>query len=354
MAAANTSRSNSREAGHVIARQWEMLRLLSENRTTGLTAGELTQTLRDNGFEVHRRTVERDLVDLELPFSLRKTEEGRPQRWAAQNTIPVHALSVLDALSLHMVCQYLRPLLPPAIRSRLQPLLEAASGKLDALPGNRVQSWKDKVAALHQGITTVAPPVAAEVLENVQTALLNEERLKATYRKSDGKTERDQVLSPLGLVMRGNVTYLVAANHRRKELQARAYPLHRMSSAERMYDRVEVPNGFRLARFIETGGVDFGGGELVELRAWVSPMLARQLQDTKLSDDQVITFGSERCEVRATVKNTWRLQWWLLSKAGDCVVREPESLRQGVSQLLKKASLQYEARQQQPFFSKTI
>jgi len=180
---------------------------------------------------------------------------------------------------------------------------------------------------------------------------LAEVRLKATYRLSDGKTAANQVLSPLGLVMRGNVTYLVAVNHKRATPEPRVYPLHRMSSAKPTYEPIMVPEGFSLSRFVDSGGIDFGAGELVKLQAWVSPMLAKQLEDTKLSEDQVITYGTKRCKVGATVKDTWRLRWWLLSKAGDCVVVQPSHLRQHLYGALEQATAQYETEAKLPTFS---
>jgi predicted DNA-binding transcriptional regulator YafY len=335
--------TQSREAGQVMARQWEMLKMLPKVGQ-GLTAGELVSKLADRSYVVHRRTVERDLLDLQRLFPIRVAGTGRPQRWVAYRGIEVEGLSLADAMSLQLVAQYLHPLVPAVVMDRLKPLLALASSKLNQPSGPALRSWTEKVAVVHRGVTTLAPAVLPKVLENVQNALLAEVTIQATYRRSDGTRATNEVLSPLGLIMRGNATYLIAANTKRKPLKPHQYPLHRMLSAQPTYEPAQVPDGFNLAEFVQSGQAGFGDNEVIALEAWVSPMMALQLADVPLSGDQRIEHGQGRCKLRATVRKNWQLRWWILGQSADFVVTKPRALRTEIRVALENGLHQYAAR----------
>lgn len=67
-----------RSSNHLaLARQWEMLKRLP-NRAPGITARELAEGLHENGFEVTKRTIERDLVDLSGQFGIACNDTQKP------------------------------------------------------------------------------------------------------------------------------------------------------------------------------------------------------------------------------------------------------------------------------------
>lgn len=64
-------------------------------------------------------------------------------------------------------------------------------------------------------------------------------------------------------------------------------------------------------------------------------MLARELEETKLSAHQKIRPDGDWFRVEATVQDTWQLRWWVLGKMGDLVVLEPDNLGTEISNRLK-------------------
>lgn len=69
----------------------------------------------------------------------------------------------------------------------------------------------------------------------------------------------------------------------------------------------------------------------VKVRAWVSEMLGPRLEEVKLSSDQKLRPVEGGYELTATLIDSWRLHWWILSKTGDIEVLEPKSLREGAA-----------------------
>ncbi len=63
-----------------LSRQWALLRQLP-SRPPGITSGELVWRLRDVGFTVSKRTVERDLNELSLIFPLERNDKSIPFGW---------------------------------------------------------------------------------------------------------------------------------------------------------------------------------------------------------------------------------------------------------------------------------
>ena len=63
-----------------VARQWELLKRLPSSGP-GKSAGELHQELKDLGFEVSKRQVERDLQQLSEAFPLHCNDRSIPWGW---------------------------------------------------------------------------------------------------------------------------------------------------------------------------------------------------------------------------------------------------------------------------------
>jgi len=104
-----------------IGRLLEILKRLP-TRGAGISARELTDWLSDEGFEVSKRTVERDLSALAVHFQLVYNDKSVPYgwRWMSDAVAEFPALTVADAMSLHLVEDLLAPLLPAALLDSLR------------------------------------------------------------------------------------------------------------------------------------------------------------------------------------------------------------------------------------------
>ncbi len=62
---------------NAVSRQWELLKLLP-TKPPGITARELQPQLHKLGYNIIKRTVERDLQDLSEPFPICCNDKGKP------------------------------------------------------------------------------------------------------------------------------------------------------------------------------------------------------------------------------------------------------------------------------------
>lgn len=296
----------------------------------GITAAELHRQLQSDGFEINRRSIERDLDHLSEPMQLTKTET-RPALWSWTEKSPFATLPAPDpasALTCELVARFLQPLLPPRLLASLEPQFRAARHVLDDLKASHVGRWSGRIAVVPQSQPLLAPDMPAEVAEVVCEALLNERRFEISYRAIDGAKPKRYPLNPLGLVLHGGALYLVAT--------ARDYPdpcvyaLHRMSNPRALDELAAVPPGFDLQRYIrEEHAFEHPQGGELRLELHVSPWLARLLGERRLAADQTLTPvpGDERQRLRATVADTAQLRWWLRSFGSDVEVLKPIRLR---------------------------
>ncbi|MGH8502865.1 MAG: helix-turn-helix transcriptional regulator [Gammaproteobacteria bacterium] len=323
---------------HTLARQWELLKLLP-TRGAGKTAAELTRALSEAGFQVTKRSVERDLNDLLEVFRLDRNDKSPPYGWRWPNDAPaaLPGITLAEALSLRLVQETLKPLLPVSMIKALEPRFMQAKAKLSALAErNATARWADKVRSVAPTLPLLAPAIDIDVLETVQEALLANQQLEADYRAMGADEPSAIRLHPLGPVNRGPATYLVATAFAYPD--PRLYALHRVSKATKISKPARRPDAFNLDAYIQSGALQFGTGKTLRLEAGVSEGLKRILEETPLSADQKLTRDKQwAARVTATVADSWQLRWWILSQGDAIEVHRPVRLRRKIAASLKAA-----------------
>jgi predicted DNA-binding transcriptional regulator YafY len=302
----------------------------------------LQEQLHKIGYNVVKRTVERDLLELSKPFPILCNDKGKPYGWywspGASSNLP--AITLAEALSLRLVEDLLKPLLPQAILTSLQAHFNQAQAKLKALQqDNAVAHWQDKVRHVSPALPLLPPSIDAEVLDLVQQALLYDQQIEVDYETAHAGKQSRQTLHPLALIQRGPITYLVATAFKYQDI--RLYALHRMYNATSSDQRVKRPADFDLDAYIAGGALQFGCGDNICLKAKIWDGLAHILQETPLSVDQQIQQDDSTFVLTATVADSWQLRWWIMSQGDGIEVIEPVMLREEIANSLKMAAEHY-------------
>lgn len=321
---------------NTLSRHWEMLKLLP-TRDPGCSALQLCHLLKDAGFEVSKRTVERDLQELSCIFPLISDESGRTYlwRWMDNASIDIPGLSIAEAISLQMVEGTIRTLLPKQLLHSLEPKFLQARSKISALSAsNPSASLIDKIAVVSPTLPMLQPQSIPEVVDSIQQALVYDKQLQASYFALHNNTEKNHLLNPLGLVQRGHITYLVATISPYTDV--RLFALHRFKTATLLDAESQKPDGFSLSEYLATGALQFSNGNSIKLEAKINAYMAALLTESPLSEDMVIQAGSEgRFTLKATVPGGWQLEWWLLSHCTSVEVTSPAELRERLRQKLR-------------------
>ena len=305
-----------------LQRQWHMLRLIPR-APAKITARDLHSGLLLHGYDISKRTIERDLIDLSAIFPLIADERERPFGWSWKQdapTLDIPRLTPEEALALKLLEQYLKGLLPLSVVDHLRPHFDAASQVLeDERTANKTSAWLKKIAVVQPTQPLLPPKQDPTIQRAVYDALLREKQMQIRYQrppyepeaKPVKQREGDYRIHPLGLVQRGAVTYVVVTIDDYKN--PRILALHRIKAAEVLDDAINLPAGFSLHRYIDDGEFGFwGSGEKIRLVLRMDKNAAAHLHETPLSSDQTIEpAGSRHVVVSATVHDNAQLEWWI-------------------------------------------
>lgn len=295
-----------------------------------ITAPDLHERLVAQGFDVHRRSIERDLHKLSN-FGL--VDDGaKPAGWAwvADRKVPtLPPMSTENALALELVRRHLAAILPRRMLALLERPFDEARRTLDLFAEVPIGRWSERVAVLPDGPPLLPPEVAPDVLEAVCDALLRGRQLEAHYRAIGTARGRRYTLHPLGLVHRDGVFYLVATVN--DYADPRHFALQRMGSAQVQDAPAVRLTGFDLDRHIrEQRAFQWPHGETVRLELRVDAWLAEHLGERRLAADQAVAplrGQGGKFRVTATVAATEQLYWWLRSLGPSVEIVKPARLR---------------------------
>jgi predicted DNA-binding transcriptional regulator YafY len=338
--------------GRVVSETSTALRYLSmlshvPCRPRKVTARELAAKLNADGFDIHTRSIERDLHKLSSSgqFPL-VSDEGRPAGWSwrdrdARLTFP--QMDAGTALTCELVSRYLKPVLPRAMARHLEADFAQARRTLNQLGATPLGKWSKRIAVLPQGHQLLPPRILDGVSEVVYEALLKGKRFEADYLALDAGKEGRYVFNPQGLVYRQGVLYLVATLWDYEDV--RQFALHRMANATLLVASAVALEGFDLQQYVEDEkGFDLPAGRKIVLELRVVSWLAQHLDECRLAMDQTIKplpGPDQTFRVRATLVETEQMYWWLRSLGPEVEVLRPVALRRRMAGDLNAAARLY-------------
>lgn len=300
-----------------------------------LTAQQLQDRVRDAGYNFGLRTIQRDLKLLGDVFfdidCVRNSDRSLGWFWKENAAvINLTGLTIDQALALSLVEKYLTPLFPSTTLDELKPFFAQGHATLNDNENNPLAKWLDKVAIELPSQPFLPPQVSVDIYNTINRALFSEYQLSIEYQRADGILNTYRV-NPLGLVLRGNITYLIASKIDSDEI--RMFALQRMRSASQIDRASTRPINFTLQAFLDEGHLGFqfthgGTIQTIRLVAKFDTDLIKHLMETPLSrDQQVEPLGNGLFKLSASVRETEQLYWWLLTCSYHVEVLEPHSLR---------------------------
>ncbi|MCY0967438.1 helix-turn-helix transcriptional regulator [Parathalassolituus penaei] len=315
---------------------------------TKIATTTLEERLRERGYEVSARTIQRDLDRLSLLFPIRNDTDSKPYRWYYEGDIhqqfPV--TNTPAALAWCLAEPHLRQRLPAGVFQQLQPQFKRASLHLTSLTENSLADWPQRIRALPTGKTLLPAEIKAGVWEKVGEALLLGQQLQVQYFSLAKGETRSLRLHPLALVMRDNKSYLVAmANDYEQET---LYALHRISEVDILDAPARQLAGFDLDDYIRKGTFGWQPQGDVTLVAEIAPEVANLLRETPLSLQQSIEplpdshtrVGWYRLE--AIVADDLETLWWVFSMNSRLKVQAPQHWVEEIHSRLRELCGLYE------------
>ncbi len=313
---------------------------------------EIKAFLLDKGVDVSVRTIQRDMIALAEVFmdieSKMLKDGGFGWYWNDKaKVILLSGLSANQALSFILVKKYLSQLFPEATLKELEPFFEYSEKVLHSLKGNALVKWPEKIAVVHPVQPLLAPDINAEFQKTISTALLENKKLKLDYVRLDGERSKYTV-NPVGLVFRGHVIYLIAVKVDTGE--QRQFALHRIKKAEQLPADAD-PITLTLQEYLEQGNMGFAWNawntdtslQEITFKCIFEAKSAKYLTETPLSKDQeIIPYEEGYVLVKATVRYTEQLVWWIRGYGSAIEVLEPLELRERMIKDINELHTRYQ------------
>jgi predicted DNA-binding transcriptional regulator YafY len=318
----------------------------------GLSINELREKLAMSApeYDVHKRTIERNLMQLMSIFpslNYRESSKGNLWFWEKDTVMDVPRLDAKTALMFRLARDYLSPVLPRAAMNELRPHFQQAERTLKELRERAYISWPDKVMVIQNSIQLGTPEIDPIVLGTIYDALFEDRKVSIKYRPREGG-EKSYVASILGLVFRDGSIYAVSSLEDREHI--RQLPIHRILSADALDNHSDTIKGFVLEEYVRKY-FDYPVKELKSNASYrdeikedmsvtlaFSPISAVHLHESPLAPDQSYErLPDGREAFTATLANTERLRWWILSYGPQVEVIGPDDLREEIKERLMAA-----------------
>jgi len=312
----------------------KMLELMA--RRGGVRASELVDR-----FELDARTLRRYLADmreLDLPVK----DEGRGDdrlitidpRWRRTGV----QLSLAEVLSLHFGRKLFNFLEGTSFAEDIE-------GAIERLEPAISRAHRDLARQLDVKFLAVPEPAkdyrqAAEVLDEVVTALVYGNPLETRYRQIATGLESERLLHPYTLATFRQGLYLFALDVEANAVKTFAIERF-VDVVRRRSEHYALPAGWRPeAHIAHAFGIISGPPEDVSL-AFAERTAAYVRERTWHPTQTFRTLPDGRLELRMQVAVTVELQSWVLGFGADAEVQGPSSLRTMVATALRQASARY-------------
>jgi len=304
-----------------LLRIWDML-----HHRAQVTIPEL---MREYG--INRRTVQRDLAALTESYAIEEGDRtpGREKSFRVRPTARLETLklTVTEMVALHMGQNMFAFTRGTQLADAMSSLYEKLQARLCARNVELRRLLPMKLFCTAGFPKTYGE--ADDVLNDVLTGLLDEEKIAITYRPPR-RNPYDDVVHPLTLVAHNHALYVIA--HSERAGARRMYALERIqASARRKGERFAYPDDYDPAREL---GPAFGistGAEPTRVRllfaAEVAPYVgARQWHASQVTEAR----PDGRLEVGMEVGITEELLHWLTGYGAAVQVLSPRRLRDQV------------------------
>ena len=278
-----------------------------------VTANQIQDFLKNFGYSISLRSVQRDLNELSRLFPIECDDKSIPYGWSWKKDSPGFespAMDPIQALTFSLASQYLEPLMPKASFKRIEKFFQRAENVLMGDEKSKVLRWRKRVRVIPESI-------------------------RFNYRKRGEKESDLRYIHPLAIVVKGSITYVISMMKEDKK-NVRYLPMHRFEKVHILEgERIVEPKDFNLDEFIHKSNLGFEySSDLYTFSAIFDKTMAAHLEETKLNSSQTVKeLEDGRLLISARVPDTLQFEQWLMSFGASVEVLKPERLRNKFKQL---------------------
>ncbi len=303
-----------------------------------VTANQIQDFLKNFGYSISLRSVQRDLNELSRLFPIECDDKSIPYGWSWKKDSPGFespAMDPIQALTFSLASQYLEPLMPKASFKRIEKFFQRAENVLMGDEKSKVLRWRKRVRVIPESIRFKDAEIKTDIRQKIYRAIYEGLQIETHYRKRGEKESDLRYIHPLAIVVKGSVTYVISMMREDKK-NVRYLPMHRFEKVNILEGKkIKEPKDFNLDEFIHKSNLGFEySSDLYTFSAIFDKTMAAHLEETKLNSSQTIKeLDDGRLLISARVPDTLQFEQWLMSFGASVEVLKPEKLRNKFKQL---------------------
>ncbi len=318
-----------------------------ETSRLGLRVGEIHERLRDDGFDVDKRTVHRDLELLQGAHIPLETQGSGPEsRWkmAPFAEIKQHIqFTYHEIFALYVARKSLDHFKGTPIFEALQSLFL----KIEKVLGTDTTAFDEFLRNIafrpqmvwHTNISQV-------ILDTVYSALEEGHILKISYRSEGGENAGRYVerrVGPEFLYFANGGIYLIAKDLGKNE--PRTYALARIQNAEMDQAQHYEKHGYAPEELLKDGFGILNAGKVMPVEILVEGPIAAFVSERRWHDTQQTIRTEQGVRLKLNVRVNDELARWVLSLGPSATVLSPSGLVEMVESLAVQVAQKYAKRQ---------
>ena len=317
----------------------------SSDGSRGINTNQIYQELQQAGYEVSKRTVERDLNELMDIFPLDYMRKAEGKCWFLLDAYEskTNYIRPTEALMLVLSEKLILQTLPKTLAGKLETRIKNAQNILSS--DMNYQRLVDKIHLISDGI-----PLASSLLlidersrECVYSGILKEQSIELAYQPSNSLSSYSFKANPVGIILRGHSQYLIASK-KESPNELKLYLFNNIKSVENLFEPATIPNKEVLDSFIEKNPSGWVlKDEIINVELYVKSYAHEHLTRNNLADNQHTKKVDDLWySVSFQITPTYDLIAWILKFGSDVICQKPEWLRKKIMAIMTDAIRQYE------------
>ncbi len=316
------------------ARLQDMVRLIASRR--GVTIRELTER-----YEVHRRTIHRDLNELEQSgYPLYSDEVDGEKAWRFEesfNRTPPVTLSLSELISLYVSKNQLNFLAGTPFKEDFDNIFGKLEKTLSEKNYAHMRQLERKFYLLPDFPKNYSGSL--DLIYDIVDALVRSFACVFSYRAAGSPRAKRHIIKPYTLLIFRRGLYLVG--HCETYGEVRTFAVDRIEKLEVTRERFEYPDDYSPEKLTE-GSFGIMTGPRTEVVIKFDAKVADYVRERRFHPTQEIEELPDGSIVfRMTVNGTTEVISWVLSFGGKAEVVEPAELRAKVRESVEEALARY-------------
>ena len=297
-----------------------------------VTANQIQDFLKNLGYSISLRSVQRDLNELSRLFPIECDDKSIPYGWSWKKDSPGFespAMDPIQALTFSLASQYLEPLMPKASFKRIEKFFQRAETVLMGNERSNILRWRKRVRVIPESIRFKDPNIGSDIRQKIYQAIYEGYQVKALYRKRGEKESDLRHIHPLGIVVKGSITYVISMMDEDSK-NPRYLPMHRFEKIKILDGKkIKEPMNFDLDEYLHKNNLGFEySNKLYTFKATFDKTMAAHLEETPLnSTQQIKELDDGRLLISARVPDTLQFEQWLMSFGSKVEIFQPKHLR---------------------------